>query len=144
MLDTTDPATIQAVEKTLDLERTLFIVSSKSGTTIETASLYRYFAHRVTASRGDDDAVLDNFVAITDPGTTLEKQARNAGFRYVFTNPPDVGGRFSALSYFGLAPASAIGIDAGRLLDSARSLDVRSAVELGAMLAALARPGGTR
>ena len=108
LLDATDPATIRAVEKTLDLERTLFIVSSKSGTTIGTASLYRYFAGRVTASRRDDDAVLDNFVAITDPGTVLEKQARNAGFRYVFTNPPDVGGRFSALSYFGLAPASAI------------------------------------
>ena len=139
LVDTTDPATIAAVERTLDLEKTLFIVSSKSGTTIETASLQRYFAARCRG--GEEDAPLANFVAITDPGTSLEKQAKAEGFRRVFTNPPDVGGRFSALSCFGLVPAAAIGADIVRLLESAESLDARSAVELGAMLGGLTLAG---
>ncbi len=134
LLDTTDPATIAAAERTLGLERTLFIVSSKSGTTIETACLQKYFAAKCARP-------LRNFVAVTDPGTPLEGQATAEGFRRVFANPPDVGGRFSALSYFGLAPASALGIDVGRLLDSAASVDVRGGVELGSMLGGLALGG---
>ena len=134
LLDTTDPATIASADRTLDLERTLFVVSSKSGTTIETASLQRYFAAKCARP-------LRNFVAVTDPGTPLEAQATAEGFRCVFANPPDVGGRFSALSYFGLVPASALGIDVGRLLDSAAAVDMRSGIELGAMLGGLALAG---
>lgn len=140
VLDTTDPASILAIERSLDLPRTLFIVSSKSGTTIETMSLLRYFAARVRAARGDG-GVLDNFVAITDPETPLSKQADQEGFRRCFLNPPDIGGRYSALSYFGLVPAAAIGLDIDRLLEGAQALDQPAAVELGATLGAMAREG---
>jgi len=134
LLDTTDPATIVAAEQSLDLERNLFVVSSKSGTTTETASLQRYFATRCLKP-------LANFIAITDPGTPLADQAKAEGFRRLFLNPADVGGRFSALSYFGLVPAAAIGIDLARLLDSATATGTRAAIELGAMLGGLALDG---
>lgn len=134
LLDTTDPATIAATERGLDLERTLVLVSSKSGTTTETASLHSYFAAKCPRP-------LDNFVAITDPGTPLETQAKSEGFRRVFLNPADVGGRFSALSYFGLVPAASVGVDVTRLLESARSLDLRNGIELGAVLGGLALAG---
>ncbi len=140
VLDTTDPASILAVERSLDLQRTLFIVSSKSGTTIETTSLFRYFAERVRVARGDG-GVLENFVAITDPDTPLEKQANREGFRRCFLNPPDIGGRYSALSYFGLVPAAAIGVDIDRLLEGAQALDQRATLELGATLGAMAAEG---
>ncbi len=141
VLDTTDPASILDVERTLDLARTLFIVSSKSGTTIETVSLCRYFADKFGAGRGDDDVALDNFVAITDPATPLEKQAKNQRFRAVFANRPDIGGRYSALSYFGLVPAAAIGVDIGVLLERADKPEIRSGLELGAILGTLALAG---
>jgi glucose-6-phosphate isomerase len=134
LLDTTDGATIADVERRLDPERTLFVVSSKSGTTTETASLHSYFAEKQARP-------LKNFIAITDPGTPLEARARAEGFRTVYLNRPDVGGRFSALSYFGLVPAAAIGIDVGRLLGTAMSLDVGSGIELGALLGGLAAAG---
>ncbi len=140
VLDTTDPASILDVERSLDLPRTLFIVSSKSGTTIETISLFRYFAERVRAARGEG-GVLENFVAITDRGTPLEKQAHHEGFRRCFLNPPDIGGRYSALSYFGLVPAAAIGLDVDRLLQAAAALDERAALELGATLSGMAAEG---
>ena len=140
VLDTTDPASILDVERSLDLPRTLFIVSSKSGTTIETISLFRYFAERVRAARGEG-GVLENFVAITDRGTPLEKQAHHEGFRRCFLNPPDIGGRYSALSYFGLVPAAAIGLDVDRLLQAAAALDGRAALELGATLSGMAAEG---
>ncbi|HEU4760592.1 MAG TPA: bifunctional transaldolase/phosoglucose isomerase, partial [Dehalococcoidia bacterium] len=120
LLDTTDPATILEAERSLDLARTLFIVSSKSGTTAETLSLFRYFYEKVRAAKGARGG--GQFIAITDPGTPLEALAREQGFRHCFLNPPDVGGRFSALSYFGLAPAAATGIDVARLLDRAEAL----------------------
>jgi len=115
VLDSTHPAAIRAVERSVDLARTLFIVSSKSGTTIETLSFFRYFWHRLgnAAQRGRQ------FVAITDPGTPLETLARERGFRQVFRARPDVGGRYSALSHFGLVPAALLGIDVHRLLDRA-------------------------
>lgn len=134
LLDTTDPATIANAERSLDLERTLFVVSSKSGATIETASLQCYFADKCRRPPA-------NFIAITDPGTPLADQAKADGFRRVFLNPPDVGGRFSALSCFGLVPAAAIGVDVARLLDSADATDARTAVEFGAMLGGLALAG---
>lgn len=134
LLDTTDPVTIVAAEHSLDLDRTLFVVSSKSGTTTETASLHRYFAAKYPQP-------LDNFIAITDPGTPLEARAKAEGFRRVFVNYRDVGGRFSALSYFGLVPAASAGVDVARLLDSATSFDLRSGIELGAALGGLALAG---
>lgn len=111
VLDTTDPAAIRAAGGSCDPAKSLFIVSSKSGGTIEVDSLFRHFSGRAGA-RGDQ------FVAITDPGTKLEELAKARGFRRVFVNPPDIGGRFSVLSYFGLVPAALLGIDVARLLDS--------------------------
>jgi transaldolase/glucose-6-phosphate isomerase len=108
MLDTTDPTQIRETEKSLDLRRTLFIVSSKSGGTIETSSLFQYFFEKA----GHNGA---QFIAITDPGSSLEAQARENSFRDIFLNPADIGGRYSALSYFGLVPAALIGIDLDQL-----------------------------
>ncbi len=114
VLDTTDPAAIAACERSVDLRRTLFINASKSGTTIESASLARYFWEK--APRGEQ------FVAITDPGTALDQEGQNRGFRRVFRNPADIGGRYSALSYFGLVPAALIGADLDALLDRAERM----------------------
>ena len=108
--DTTDPAAVRAIGKNGDIAKTLFVVSSKSGGTIEVDSLYRYF-FRETGEKGAQ------FIAITDPGTALEKMARENSFRRIFINPPDIGGRFSALSLFGLVPAALIGVDVAVLLE---------------------------
>src|SRR3954451_5609416 len=112
VLDTTHPAAIARLDRSLDLDRTLFIVSSKSGGTVETLSQFAHFFER-TGRTGD------RFVAITDPGTPLEALARSRGFRHVFLNPPDIGGRYSALSLFGLVPAALIGADLEDLDESA-------------------------
>jgi glucose-6-phosphate isomerase len=109
MLDSTDPRAVAAVRHGGDPDRSLFIVASKSGTTLETMSLYRYF-WRALGGRGQQ------FVAITDPGTPLERLAREQGFRWLFLNPADIGGRYSALSLFGLVPAALIGVDVEELL----------------------------
>src|SRR3989454_6957364 len=101
VLDTTDPASILALERTLDLPRTLFIVSSKSGTTLETISLFRYFAAKVRARTGGS---LDNFIAITHPGTPLQELASEQGFLRWFLKPPPVGGRDSAAPFLRLFP----------------------------------------
>ncbi|MCL5126629.1 MAG: bifunctional transaldolase/phosoglucose isomerase [Deltaproteobacteria bacterium] len=114
VLDTTVPDTILAIEHSMDLSRTLFIVSSKSGGTIEVMSLFKYFYDRVKAVVGE--SVGSHFIAITDPGTSLGKLAADRKFRKTFLNPSDIGGRFSALSYFGLVPAALIGADIGFLL----------------------------
>jgi transaldolase/glucose-6-phosphate isomerase len=109
VLDTTDPASIVALERSIDLHRTLFVVASKSGGTLETLSQFAYFHAKV--QRGQQ------FVAITDRGTNLEALARERGFRRTFLNPPDIGGRYSALSYFGLVPAALVGAPLHELLD---------------------------
>jgi glucose-6-phosphate isomerase len=140
VLDTTDPLTIVRAENRIDLHATLFIVSSKSGTTLETVSLERYFAERTLDATGDTGA-LDNFVAVTDPETPLHHRALESGFHRVFINPPDIGGRFSALSFFGLVPAAAIGVDIEGLLASAATVDGANASALGQRLAALAQGG---
>lgn len=114
VLDTTDPASIIALESSIDLDRTLFLVASKSGGTIETLSHLAYFHARVP--RGE------RFVAITDPGTNLETLARERRFRRVFLNPLDIGGRYSALSYFGLVPAALVGAPIHDLLDRATEM----------------------
>jgi glucose-6-phosphate isomerase len=140
VIDTTDPEAILHVENRISVVSTLFIVSSKSGGTIETASLHRYFAERMQDVTGETGS-LSNFVAVTDPGTILQKQAEEEFFHHAFINPPDIGGRYSALSMFGLVPAAAIGMDVQRLLGSAEQLDWEGALELGARLGSLAQDG---
>ena len=139
VLDSTHPDTIARVAERMADERTLFIVSSKSGTTIETATLFEYFL-------GQKGGNPDDFIVITDPGTTLEVSARRMGVWKVYTNRPDIGGRFSALSYFGLVPAAAAGIDVRKLLRDATSVlpvhDVdHPGIVLGAALAAAREAG---
>lgn len=119
VLDSTHPAAVRRVESQIDLDRTLFIVSSKSGTTIETLSLFKYFWHRVGQVQARPG---ERFVAITDPGTLLERLAQERGFRRTFLAPPDVGGRYSALSVFGLVPAALMGVGLRRLLDRAQEM----------------------
>jgi len=111
VVDTTDPDAILAMERSVDLARTLFINASKSGTTVESASLGAYFWDK--ASRGEQ------WVAITDADSKLDRQGTERGWRAVFRNPADIGGRYSALSYFGLVPAALIGADIGLLLERA-------------------------
>jgi transaldolase / glucose-6-phosphate isomerase len=118
VLDTTHPATIERVASELELDRTLFIVASKSGGTTETLSHFAFFWDK---TRGGA-----RFVAITDPGTPLETMAREHGFRSVFLNPDDIGGRYSALSYFGLVPAALIGAPLHEVLDRAEEMQTAS------------------
>jgi len=117
VLDNTSPAAVRAVADTHDPRRTLFLVASKSGTTVEVSCLERYFFDWVRRAQGNRTG--RSFVAITDPGTPLEKLAAERGYRHVFRNPPDMGGRYSALSLFGLVPAALIGADIEALLASA-------------------------
>ena len=119
VLDSTIPSVLTHVLDQIDPAQTLFIVASKSGTTIEALSLYEYFREIVAAARGRNAG--DNFVAITDPGTPLLHLANTNGFLRTFINPADVGGRYSALSYFGLVPAAALGLNIGELLMRARA-----------------------
>lgn len=149
VLDSTDPEAIRGVEDSIDASKTLFIVSSKSGSTIELLSLFEYFFKKLTDIKGE--AAGENFAAITDPGTPLEGFARKYGFRRVFLNPHDIGGRFSALSYFGLVPAALMGIDISKLLYYAERLSVAThpcvntvenpGVMLGAALGTIGKSG---
>jgi transaldolase / glucose-6-phosphate isomerase len=113
VLDSTDPGAVLATERAVDLDKTLFIVSSKSGGTIETLSHMRYFYDRT----GRDGS---RFCAVTDPGSPLVDLARERGFRHVFENDPDIGGRYSVLSYFGLVPAACAGVNIEALLHRAQ------------------------
>jgi transaldolase/glucose-6-phosphate isomerase len=115
VLDSTDPRAVRQAEQGGDLAKTLFIISSKSGTTQESDSFFRYFWER-TGGQGR------RFVAITDPGTPLEQLGRERGFRRAFVNPSDIGGRYSALSFFGLVPAALIGVDLKTLLHRAHRM----------------------
>ena len=112
VLDSTDPAQVRSVEQRIDLRRTLFIVSSKSGTTLEPTLLYRYFRHRVQSVMGEDKAGAQ-FIAVTDPGSQLEQDAVAGEFRQVYHGVPDIGGRYSALSHFGMVPAAVMGLGVG-------------------------------
>jgi glucose-6-phosphate isomerase len=115
ILDTTSPDAVGRAGRGLDPAKTLFIVSSKSGTTVETTSLFNYF-YALTRDRLGAVRAGSRFTAITDPGTPLESLARRLGFRRVFSGDPAVGGRFSALTVFGLVPAALKGIEIGRIL----------------------------
>ncbi len=140
ILDSTYPPMITGLLSRIDLAKTLFIVASKSGKTVETLSQARFFLEKVKALNEAEPG--KQFVATTDPGSFLEKFAKENKFRKVFLNPSDIGGRYSALSYFGLVPASFTRADLGALLDSAtngyqrlkeRSASQNSAYQLGAL-----------
>ena len=149
VLDSTVPATIRRIEGLINPAKTLFIVSSKSGTTTEPSVFYAYFFAKVKQIKGDKAG--ENFVAITDPGTKMEGDAKRDKFRHIFLNPSDIGGRYSALSYFGMVPAALKGLDLGQLLDNALVVGkqcgpdspIRSnpGASLGAAMGALAEAG---
>ncbi len=149
ILDTTDPGTVAELEKSIPLEHTLFIVASKSGTTAEPLAFGDYFYDKVKAIKGDKAG--ENFVAITDPGSKFVTQATQEGYRKIFLNFAEVGGRFSALTYFGLVPAALYGIDIAALLhgavDMMRACGAHGAVadnpglQLGAAIGVLAQQG---
>lgn len=149
MLDSTDPATIKHALERVNLPRTLFVVSSKSGTTAETLALYHVCRQRIESTLTTKPGM--QFIAITDPDTPLAAMAKEASFRHTFLNPASIGGRYAALSFFGLVPAALIGVDLKTLLERARDMveqsgntvSVResSAVRLGAALAGFAKAG---
>jgi transaldolase/glucose-6-phosphate isomerase len=118
VLDSTDPARIKSIENSIDLARTLFIVSSKSGSTLEPNIFKQYFFERARQVVGDDE-VGNRFIAITDPGSKLRQAAEADRFRKIFLGVPSIGGRYSALSDFGIAPSAAIGVDVVKFLDHA-------------------------
>jgi glucose-6-phosphate isomerase len=118
VLDSTDPDSVGALTEGLDLSKTLFIVATKSGGTVETLSFFKYFYNQIKEIVGADKAG-DHFIAITDPGSKLEAIAKTYNFRTTFLNDPNIGGRYSALSYFGLVPAALIGVDLETLLNRA-------------------------
>ncbi len=150
ILDSTDPAQIRALEAKIDIQKTLFIVASKSGSTLEPNIFKDYFFARVKESVGAFGAG-KRFVAITDPGSKLQEAAERDGFRKIFLGMPSVGGRYSALSNFGLVPAAVMGVDVMQLLTRAREmacacaaagqLENNPGVALGAILGVLARRG---
>ena len=121
VLDSTVPAQIAAMERRIEIAKTLFIVASKSGTTVETDLLRRYFFDRVRRAVGSATTG-SRFVAITDPETPLQTEAKSAGFRHLAFGIPTIGGRFSALSHFGMLPAGLMGIDVDDLLARAESM----------------------
>ncbi|HYR74468.1 MAG TPA: bifunctional transaldolase/phosoglucose isomerase [Pyrinomonadaceae bacterium] len=116
VLDSTDPAQIKSFEDRIDLANTLFFVSSKSGTTLEPNIFKQYFFERARQVVGNDEAG-NRFIAITDPGSRLRQEAERDRFRKIFLGVPSIGGRYSALSDFGLAPAAAMGVDIEKFLD---------------------------
>jgi transaldolase/glucose-6-phosphate isomerase len=144
VLDTTDPLAITRVTGAIDPKATGYIVSSKSGTTLETLSHLAHF-WEVTAAVSDNPG--SHFIAVTDPGTPLATIARDRDFLHLFKNPPDIGGRYSALSMFGLVPAAIIGIDSGLLLERAAGMrrncmagvpgDLNGGLSLGTVMGAL-------
>jgi glucose-6-phosphate isomerase len=147
VLDTTDEKTLTTAAARLDPVRTWFIVASKSGSTVEVASLERFFWSKLSAALGN--AAGRQFIAITDPNTALERLARGRGYRELFLNPPDIGGRFSALSLFGLVPAGLVGAPVRALLDGGTAMaegcqqenHTNAGLELGAYIGAAALNG---
>jgi transaldolase / glucose-6-phosphate isomerase len=143
VLDSTHPDVVQATLDAIDLDKTLFVISSKSGGTIETLSQFKLF-HEMLGPPADGS----HFIAVTDPGSGLAALGREHGFRRVFENDPDIGGRYSALSYFGLVPAALIGVDVRAVLETAQvaaanceGKEHNSGLWLGIALGELARNG---
>ena len=149
-LDSTDPAQIKSVESKLDIGKTIFIVSSKSGSTLEPNIFKQYFYERVKQVVGAAEAG-KHFIAVTDPGSNMQKVAEASGFRHVFFGLPSIGGRYSALSDFGAIPGAIQGIDVGKLFDRAEKMvhacgasvpaDQNPGAILGATLGTLAKSG---
>ncbi|MDQ2771846.1 MAG: bifunctional transaldolase/phosoglucose isomerase, partial [Bacteroidota bacterium] len=149
VLDTTDPGAVRAIEAAIPLAETLFIVASKSGTTAEPLAFGDYFYAKVQELKGDKAG--ENFVAITDPGSKFVADATEAGYRHIFLNFPEVGGRFSALTYFGLVPAALYGLPIGEILERAilmmracgayGATDKNPGLEFGSALGVLAQQG---
>jgi len=148
VLDATNPGAIRGIEQRGRLDKTFFLVASKSGSTVETRSQYRYFRAAVESAGLPEPG--KRFAAITDKGSALDKLAKAEGFRNVFLNPPDIGGRYSALSYFGMVPAALLGLDLDDLAARAGAAreetlrdaaDMNPALRLGAFLAAAAKAG---
>ncbi len=127
VLDTDDPEAIAWVEEEIDLSKTLFVIASKSGTTVETLFQYRYFWEKVKAAGLEPGR---HFVALTDPGSPLEAEAREKSFRAVVSHPPDVGGRYAALTEVGLFPAALMGLDLEKALARAQEMFEASSPEL--------------
>lgn len=121
VLDSTDPQQVKAAEDKIDIAKTLFFVSSKSGTTLEPNIFKQYFFARAREVVGDGNTG-DHFIAITDPGSKLRQEAEQDRFRKIFLGVPSIGGRYSALSDFGMAPAAAMGIDVTKFLDRANEM----------------------
>jgi transaldolase/glucose-6-phosphate isomerase len=121
ILDSTDPAQIRSVEKKLNLAKTLCIVSSKSGSTLEPNIYKQYFFERVQQADGADQAG-SHFMAITDPGSKMQLVGERDHFRHIFYGLPSIGGRYSALSNFGMVPAAAMGLDAGKFLERTKEM----------------------
>ena len=121
ILDSTDPAQIRSFEKKVDLAKTLFIVSSKSGSTLEPNIYKQYFFERVQQTVGADKAG-SHFIAITDPGSKMQQVAERDRFRHIFYGLPSIGGRYSALSNFGMVPAAAMGLDTGKFLQRTKEM----------------------
>ena len=150
VLDSTDPAQIHAVERAVHLSSTLFIVSSKSGTTLEPNIFKQYFFARVQALVGAKEAG-QRFIAITDPGSALQQTVEADGFRHLYFGLPSIGGRYSALSNFGMVPAAIMGIDVAQFLERAeemadacsphRAVEENPGLVLGTILAVLAKGG---
>lgn len=150
VLDSTDPAQIKAFENQIDIAKTLFIVSSKSGTTLEPNIFKQYFFERTKQVVGADKAG-SHFIAITDPGSKMQQVAENDHFRHVFFGRASIGGRYSALSNFGMVPAAVMGVDVKRFLDHAEEmvrgcapsvpLEENSGATLGIILGTAARNG---
>lgn len=147
VLDTTDERTITAAASRMDPARTWFLVASKSGGTVEVASMERFFWERMTGALGQ--LAGRHFIAITDPGTALQKLADSRGYREVFINPADIGGRFSALSLFGLVPSALIGAPVGDILAGGAAMaegcrqenHANAGLELGAFIGAAVKSG---
>src|SRR5262245_468059 len=149
MLDSTDPVAVKRTLERINLGRTLFVVATKSGSTIETMSLYAYFRAQVEGGKPPKPGM--QFVAITDAGTPLETLATEAAFRRTFLNPASIGGRYSALSYFGLVPAALLGVDVNGVVERAAAMlescgresspADNPGLRLGAALAGFARAG---
>jgi transaldolase/glucose-6-phosphate isomerase len=124
VLDNTSPEAVKNVESQIDLSKTLFIVASKSGSTIESNSFYKYFYNLFEENKIQNPG--KHFIAITDSKTSLEQEAKNKNFRHIFTNPEDYGGRYSALSFFGLVPMALLGISVKEILASAYRMKLSS------------------
>jgi glucose-6-phosphate isomerase len=149
ILDSTAPGAVRAALARFDLARTLFIVATKSGGTVETLSFFKYFYNKAVEQVGPTEAG-KHFVAITDPGSNLEKLAQEYKFRQTFLNDPNIGGRYSALSLFGLVPAALVGVNVGELLDNGAAMAAQCqeadaarnpGAQLGAVMGTLAQEG---